>query len=477
MFLRPHHFQTAQRHGIYLSNLSEKWDHHYNWGLRSIEIDPEALGNHRLVIRSLKARLRDGTLVAIPEEGILDPVELKEALGGVNNVTVFLAVPIANLGKANVGANSSADGVRFLLDTQELEDENTGMNPQPIQVRLLNMKVFVATEAPAGYEVLPIARIQKSASAAATPEVDPTYIPPVLACDAWKPLYAGILEEVYDRVGVYTEQLAKQVVSGHISFDSQGQGDVRILAQLRVLNEAYALLGILVFAQGIHPLQAYLELCRLVGQLAVFSPTCRPPEDLPKYDHDDLGGCFYRIRREIDNLLRGIYKPDYKERPFIGTGLRMQVSLEPAWLEAIWQMFVGVQGPPGFGAEECNRLLSRSNLLDMKIGSSDRVEQIYKGGEAGLRFTLSPRPPRALPLRPGLTYFQVNRDSNPKEWDNVQKEFTLAIRLNENRIAGKIDEQRQLSIRTEGGQTLVLEFTLYVVPQPRAPAGKTSGPA
>jgi type VI secretion system protein ImpJ len=330
--------------------------------------------------------------------------------------------------------------------------------------------LLLSTQDQAGYEVLKIAQLQKSTRAEAVPEIDETYIPPLLGGDAWKPLYAGILQELYDRFGKRIEVLASQVVSRRISFDSHGQGDAVILAQLGAVNEGYALLSGLAFAQGVHPFDSYVELCRLVGRLAIHGPSRRTPDDLPRYDHDDLGGCFYRLRRLIDDLLLGIVEPEYKERPFVGAGLRMQVSLEPAWLESIWQMYVGVQGPGGFTAEECNRLLSRSNALDMKIGSSDRVEQIFSRGEAGLRFTLSPRPPRALPLRPGLTYFQVNREAQPKEWENVQKELTLAIRLNESRIAGRIDGQRQLAIRTESGQNLSLEFTLYVVPQEKSPA-------
>ena len=34
----------------------------------------------------------------------------------------------------------------------------------------------------------------------------------------------------------------------------------------------------------------------------IFGETRRPP-DLPKYDHDDLGGCFFRVKQQIDALL------------------------------------------------------------------------------------------------------------------------------------------------------------------------------
>jgi type VI secretion system protein ImpJ len=467
MFLRPHHFQAAQRHSQYLTHLGEKWDHYYNWGLGAADIDLDALANHRLVVRGLKARLRDGSLVAIPEEGTLPTLDLKTAFEGTSHPTVYLAVPVANLGKANVGTNGTADGARFRLDVQELEDENTGVNPQPIQVRLLNLKLLLDTDDRAGYDVLPVCRVQKSAKVEATPELDVTYIPPLLTCEAWPPLLAGILQQIYDRIGQRIQLLAELAVSRGITFDSQAQGDAQIFAQLRILNEAYALMGILFFAQGVHPLPAYGELCRLVGQLSIFGPARRPPE-LPKYDHDDLGGCFYRVKHYIDALFEDAPKPDYQERPFIGAGLRMQVSLEPSWLESINQMFVGVKST--LPAEECITLLTKSSL-DMKIGSSDRVDDIFKRGQAGLRFAHSPRPPRALPSLPGLIYFQVNRESQLEEWQNVQKSLTLAIRLNENRIAGNIQGQRVLTIKTSNNQTTTLQFTLYVVPQ----EGKAGG--
>jgi type VI secretion system protein ImpJ len=65
---------------------------------------------------------------------------------------------------------------------------------------------------------------------------------------------------------------------------------------------------------------------------------------------------------------------------------------------------------------------------------------------------------------PGLVYFQVGRESQLEEWQNVQKSLTLAIRLNESRIAGNISGQRILTIKT-GGQTTTLQFTLYLVPR------------
>jgi len=86
----------------------------------------------------------------------------------------------------------------------------------------------------------------------------------------------------------------------------------------------------------------------------------------------------------------------------------------------------------------------------------------FQRGLRGLAFAYNPRPPRALPESRTLTYFQINLESSLDEWENVQKSLTVAIRLNENLIAGNIQGQSVLTIKT-GGQTATLQFTLYVV--------------
>jgi len=477
MYLLPHHTQAAERLAQQHLQRSHKWDLHYNWGLRTLDFDREALINYRFVVRSLTARLRDGTLVAIPEDGNVETLDLKPALARANAVTVLLALPQLQIGKPNVPPQDVPDGqvdgqgsvagqtaegrgeTRFLVDVQDLEDENTGENQQRVHVRLVNVKLLLGSEEHPGYEVLPIARVIKVGTAEAIPELDVSYIPPLLACDAWQPLSAGILEAVYDRIGKKIESLARQVVSRNISFDSRQRGAAMRLAQLDVVNEAYTLLNVVAFAAGVHPLVAYLELCRLVGQLAIFGEARRTPA-LPRYDHDDLGGCFHQVRLYLEKLLDEMPVDSYEERPFIGEDCRMQVTLEPKWLEPKWQMFVGVQTP--LSAEECVRLLTRSGNLDMKIGSVLRVDEIFARGEAGLRFSHSPQPPDALPTEAGLVYFQINRESQQQEWQNVQKTFALGIRLNQTRIAGSIQGQRTLTVKL-GTQTATMSFTLYLV--------------
>ena len=457
MFLRPHHFLAEHRGQSRIHALDAKWTLHHNWGLRSIQINTDALGTFRFSVSSLRARMRDGTLVEIPEDGTLADVDLKAALERNRRVTVHLAVPVLKSGQPNVSETGPAEGVRFHLVTPPLDDENIGVNPQPITLRKLNFKLLLSTDNLGGYETLAIARVEKSERAEATPQLDKSYIPPVLFCDAWRELAVEILQGVYDRVGRKLEKLASQAVSRGLSLDSTTPGDALIFGQLRVLNEASSTLSNLAFLEGIPPLTAYIELSRVIGQLSIFSLSRRPPA-IPRYDHDDLGGCFHQLKNYLDDLLSILPEPDYQERAFVGHGLRMQVAMERNWLDHSAEMYIGVKSP--MEPEACVDLMRQ---LDMKVGSSERVETIYKMGDLGLRFAHVPASllPQALPRPQGLTYFQINRELQQGDWQFVEKSLSLAIRFNEKLIVGSIDRQEEVTLRLSSEMSF--RFTLFIL--------------
>jgi type VI secretion system protein ImpJ len=465
MFLRPHHFQAAHRSLVDQSRRNHAWDIHYNWGLRSIDLDREALANHRLVIHELEARLRDGTPVVIPHDGALASVDLRPVFESqeTRQFLVYLAVPTRYSGRRNISSERNA-ALRYFEESIDQEDENSGGNPQAVPVRALNFQLLVGNQVPAGYEVLPIARLERTAQADAGPQLDVSFIPPLLNCGAWKPLADGILRALHERLDKKLDWLVQQMTTQGITLDRQAPGDALVLRQLQQLNEAVSVLGGLVSAAGVHPLTAFLEMSRVVGQLAIFGATRSLPE-LPRYNHDDLGSCFGAMKNHLDAQLDIVVEPDYKERPFIGAGLRMQVGLEPAWLEPSWQMFIGVQS--SLEAGQCVSLLTKAGQLDMKVGSSDRVEELFCQGAAGLRFAAEALPAAGLPKVTGQVYFRVVQDPKNPEWQHVKKSLLLAFRLNENLIVGSVQNERRITIKA-GGRNVAMQFSLYVLPSKKA---------
>src|SRR5437879_5708504 len=141
----------------------------------------------------------------------------------------------------------------------------------------------------------------------------------------------------------------------------------------------------------------------------------------------------------------------------------MQADLQQKWLLPTWKMYVGVDSP--LTTEECVRMLTERSRLEMKIASGKRVDTVFTRALRGLLFTHSRQPPRVLPSRPSISYFEIDRDSQADEWTYVQSELTLAIRLNQNLIVGNIQDQKKLTVKIPGqAAPTTMEFTLYVVP-------------
>ena len=83
---------------------------------------------------------------------------------------------------------------------------------------------------------------------------------------------ARILSEALPFLQRYDDQIIVVKYGGHAMGEDavakKFAGDAVLLGRLAVLNEATAVLHTIATAEGIHPFQAYLELCRLVGALA-----------------------------------------------------------------------------------------------------------------------------------------------------------------------------------------------------------------
>lgn len=489
MFLRPHHFQAAERHWMELAQCSERWDHAYNYGLRQITYSPEALLNGQFQVQTCMARLPDGTLVALGQgQGpdrleIKQPldqmdralqgvqVDLKQAFGMESVITVYLAVPRLKLGTANVavnkapgraGAEEPTDGAayRYTEVRSELQDESRGGNDQEVGLRSLNSRLLVGGVHDAtGYELLKIALIERAGANQATPRVSDDYIPPLLSIDAWPPL-ADLVRAIYDLIGNKIQVLSEQVIDRGINLTSQEPGDLDRLLMLAQLNEAYATLHVLTFATGVHPFAAYVELCRLVGKLSLFGDE-RRIADIPKYDHDDLARIFKWVRQQIDLLLNRLRERGYKMRYFERAGLGMQVTLDPVWSNPDWQWFVGAS-TSDLPESQCRELLSPGQL-DWKFGSKDQVEQIFQRAEEGLRLADVDRTPAALPNNKGWIYYQVTRQN--AAWRDVQLTQTLGMRFRDKLVLNRDDpsDSRTLLVSYRG-KRIPLQFALFAVP-------------
>ena len=465
LFLRPHHFQAADRYWTEALAASESWDHAYNYGIRHIRISREAIGNSQVEIAECQARMKDGTLISVEPGQDPDRVDLRNAFNRDSTVRVYLAVPKLKLGAPNVAGEAYGPNERYLARNIPVQDESGGGNDQDIELRTLNLRVLLSSDDLEGYEVLPVAQVKRAGEREATPQLDDSYIPPVLAVDAWPVLERDYVRAIYDIIGQKVSILTEQVVNRGIGLGGQQPGDFARILMLHELNKAYATLGVLVFGTGVHPFVAYTELCRILGQLAVFGPHRRVPDDIPRYNHDDLQPIFEYVKRQIQVLLDALPELEYEQEFFRGEGLGMAVTLSPKWLGGDWDWFVGVS-QEGLAEQECMTLLDN---LNWKLGSKRQVGELFERGGEGVRLTKVSQVPRALPTTANWLYYRVSRGN--RAWNDVVATQTLAMRLQDRLILNRDDLQGKEELVVQAGaKRVTMRFALFAVPTQASPS-------
>lgn len=110
LFLQPHHFQAADRHLAEVMQSSLELDRPYSYGIRTLEYGLEALANHQFEVRTLQARMRDGTIIDLGAGQQLDRLDLKSASRPRPSCSSTWAAPIAQLGTENVAVDGQVRG-------------------------------------------------------------------------------------------------------------------------------------------------------------------------------------------------------------------------------------------------------------------------------------------------------------------------------------------------------------------------------
>lgn len=471
-YLHPQHFQAAERSRVESHQRGELWNHPVHYGLQRLEISEEALSNQRFELRSLQARMPDGTLVDLESGQEPDRVDIRDALQSAVDLSesfdqhpvlrVFLALPKFRMGIQNVTRDANSQSARYIEVTRSLQDESSGGNDQEIELRRLNVRILVSTQDLAGYDVMPIAQIRRSGGGKTVPQLDPDFVPPLISLDAWPSFKSKLVRAVFDLIGQKIEVLSEQISSRGVGLDSRHPGDLDRIMLLTQLNAAYAALHVISFTAGLHPFQAYLELCRIVGQLSLFSED-RKLTDLPRYDHENLVPVFTELRSRVESLIGLVRDYEYEQRYFEGVGLGMQVALDSKWFNSDWDWYIGVRKGE-LSDQECRDLLS-AGQLDWKLGSSRQVEILFRNRAQGLEIRPLQHNVRSLPGDRQWLYYEVPRNDHPA-WRDVQETETLAMRLKDSMIFNRdrLQGQRQLIVSASGKQT-PLEFALFAVPK------------
>ncbi len=420
MFLTPHHFQQADRY--HQTNLHSRMQaiQPTGYGICELKANEDALTNGEFILQKCWAILPDGLCVDIPDMDSIPetrPVEpyfdsKKEQLG------VYIATPVTRSGQAGCSVDGNINGrpTRYRRQFVNINDDNSGTNEREISAARKDLRILFDGEPLDDYISLKIAELERTATG--TFALRTEFVPPTLFVGS-NPFLMTILKRLVEVLSTKSSDLSKkrrQRSQGLVEFTMSEA------ANFWLLHTANAYIPSLMHyynSEKVHPEQVYLELGRLCGELYTFAGEGHP-KDLPRYIHTGLSDTFSIIEQKLRDLLETVVPtrcqpiPLQRVRECLYTA---QIPDEGLLESGTFYMAIMANVPEEKVAQEIP--------IKMKMTSVDRIDKLIAQALRGIPVRHLPTPPAEIPVQPGRTYFQIDKQGD--HWDAVKMGRAMSV--------------------------------------------------
>jgi type VI secretion system protein ImpJ len=399
----------------------------YRWGVVSVEIDAGALGPGQVRVTKFVGILPDGLPLAFegkdpecpPTRPIADHFPPSNP-----HCEVYLAVPKEREGIPSVsiehapGAKEStkAARARFRAVSRTVADMTGSAADLNMSFARRNAVVLFGDEPREDYDAVKIAEIVRDGTGAFLP--GEAYIPPVLRVDASPFLMAGVRRLLALMVSKQRQLAGNRNQRGGATIEFNA-GDVTRFLQLNTVNGTIPILAYAASNGEISPSQLYLAVIQVVGQLATFSPDVEP-WSLPVFQYTDLRATFEELFARATALLRTTVREGFVSVPLDLNQSVYLAKIDEERLATATHLVLAVRSdvPDEQVAQRLPGLC--------KIASQSQLPEVLRSAATpGVPIQITHRPPAEIPIRAGITYFQLNLQN--EYWRRVVQEKTLAI--------------------------------------------------
>jgi type VI secretion system protein ImpJ len=400
LFLRPQHFQRQDvYHEARLHQIANAL-HPYAWGVRSMQIDKEALVNNSLRFNDLSVVFPDGEIYDAPQDDNLPPtISLAEIPLTQQSITFSLAVPSLNWHGGNSAETTANISARYGHHGEETPDLFTQAATSELMYLDKQVRIVSEFESLDSFVSFPIARLRREVTGGFA--IDPNFMAPSISIKSNSTLFLQMrrlmdsLQAKVDALYGHHREPSKNV----IEFRS---GDIASFWLLNTASSAFATLTHLFHHPTLHPERYFEQLLNLTGQLMTFSKT-HSLSDLPVYKHEDPCPGFTKLHDMIKDLLDTVISSRYFEialseiKPSYHNG-----RIDSGKINDKTAFFLGVSAD-----------MPALELVDVvplrfKIGAPDDVEKFVLSAMPGVRLVHSPQVPAALPVKPDTYYFSID---------------------------------------------------------------------
>lgn len=406
MHLGPHEFQAQNRYFEDAIQFATDSLRFCGYGLSGCTLDAEALRNGTISLTHACGIFPDGLPFHMPQG---DPFPAARPIADVfpptaESLTLHLAVAARRPSGRNCSLNGSTEGVRFLAEPREFNDENSGMDTRSVKVGRKNVRFVLEHEVTEELVSVPIARIRRDGAGNFVYDTD--FIPPCVQISASERLML-LVRRLIEILEAKSSSLSRSG-GGGAQFSPR---DISNFWLLHAVNSGLTALTHLWVSKRGHPEELFVEMSRLAGALCTFSLDAHP-RDLPAYDHDHPERCFTQLDIHIREHLETIIPTNcvtialqkIADCFYEGDVIDSRCLGRSRWI-------LGVRS-----AVSEPELITRTPQL-VKICSAKFVGELVRRAIAGLPLTHLPTPPTAIPAKVEAQYFSVSKDG--PFWEHI----------------------------------------------------------
>ncbi|RYZ08174.1 MAG: type VI secretion system baseplate subunit TssK [Myxococcales bacterium] len=415
LLVSQHHFQQQDQYFEGLLQDRIRAVSHYDWGISELKIDERSFAAGQFRLQRLSAIWPDGASVACGEGMGVPAPEPRDLPPGAQRVEVFVGLASSS-DPAQVSLDGSATR-RFTRELTTAVDTNSGTSAQEVEWARPNLRILFGNERRDGFVALRVAELLRQENGQYI--VVDTRVAPVLKLSAAPFLEAG-LRRVLANIVARQQQLFGERKGRQNAGADFHASEIRKFLQLQVLSSVVPELNHLLDTARAHPEEAYLVLVRLAGTLGCFSAEMEPVE-LPKFNYLELGETFEALFAIILRLVSGGTERAYTEialehRP---DGMFIGRIAEPRLTSM--NFFIAVK------ANMAEALVRERAPGVLKLAGWSHIYDVVKHARTGVKVAVEWSPSGALPLRPGLCFFRVEREGS--YWEEIVRSSTVALYL------------------------------------------------
>lgn len=416
MFLRPHHFQSAES---FLHSHIREWgtlQRPWLWGFMEFELDEALLKQGSIALNRASGLLPDGTWFSF-SSAVQGPAPLKIE-DNIANEKIVLALPARRGHREPLIFSEEKDSLaRYVAFEEDVADNNAlSLGDATLQFAKLRLRLMPERELSAEWTAIAVVRVVEKRSDNQL-SLDNRYIPPMLNAIN-SPQIIAMANDLCGLLAQRSEQLGQRLQQPG-RFNTSEMVDFMLLA---LINRHAALTGHLKTQPLLHPETLWREWLAFAGEVSTWSGERRPGAPLPDYCHDDLAQCFSRLMFLLRQSLSLVMEDSAIQLPLTQRTHNLNVSTVPE--NSMLREFGFVLAvKAGVSAD----MLRTHFPAQMKVAPVTKIRDLVQLQLPGLALrSMSVAPPQ-IPWHAGYNYFELEK--NGELWQEMEKSGTFALHL------------------------------------------------